>query len=435
MQVSLTATGGLERRLEVAVPEQRVTTEVESRLKQLSRTARLKGFRPGKAPYAVIQKQYGEQVRGEVIGDLIRSTYAEAVNQEKLNPAGGPRIEPVTVNPGTDLKYTATFEVLPEVRLKALDAINLERPAASVQDSDVDAMIESMRKQRPLFNEVERAAQDTDRVTVDYVGKIDDQPVPGGDGKDVTFIVGAKRVMTEFEEGVKGAKAGDGRDVPVDFPAEHPNKELAGKKAVFHLDVKKVEEQTLPEVNDEFVSAFGVKEGGVEALRTEVRQSMTRELEDLVRNRVRGQVLEALYNDNKIDVPKALVEEQIQQLQLDMARRANISDPSQLPPAATFEESARRRVALGLLLGEIVKSENLKVDRERVQTRLNDVAAAYPNPDEVRRAYLQNADAMRQIESAVLEDQVVDFVVSKAKITDKPTTFTELTGFGQNPAA
>jgi len=432
MQVSLTATGGLERRLEVAVPEQRVSSEVESRLKQLSRTARLKGFRPGKAPYAVIQKQYGEQVRGEVIGDLIRSTYAEAVNQEKLNPAGGPRIEPVTVNPGADLKYTATFEVLPEVRLKPLDAISVERPAASVQDSDVDAMIESMRKQRPIFTVVERAAQENDRVTVDYVGKIDDKEVPGGEGKDVTFVVGAKRVMTEFEEGVKGAKAGESRDVAVDFPAEHPNKELAGKKAVFHLDVKKVEEQTLPEVNDEFVSAFGVKEGGVEALRAEVRQSMTRELEDLVRNRVRGQVLEALYTENQIDVPKALVEEQIQQLQLDMARRANISDPNQLPPASTFEESARRRVALGLLLGEIVKSESLKVDRERVQTRLNDVASAYPNPDEVRRAYLQNADAMRQIESAVLEDQVVDFVVSKAKITDKPTTFAELTGFGQN---
>jgi len=432
MQVSLTATGGLERRLEVAVPEQRVTTEVESRLKQLSRTARLKGFRPGKAPFAVIQRQYGEQVRGEVIGDLIRSSYAEAVNQEKLNPAGGPRIEPVTVNPGTDLKYTATFEVLPEVRLKPLEGISLERPSASVQDSDVDAMIESMRKQRPIFTVVERAAQDNDRVTVDYVGKVDDAVVPGGEGQDVEFIVGAKRVMTEFEEGVKGAKAGESREVAVDFPAEHPNKELAGKKAVFRLDVKKVEEQTLPEVNEEFVSAFGVKEGGVEALRTEVRQSMTRELEDLVRNRVRGQVLEALYTENKIDVPKALVEEQIQQLQLDMARRANIQDPKQLPPAATFEESARRRVALGLLLGEIVKSENVKVDRERVQTRLNDVAAAYPNPDEVRRAYLQNADAMRQIESAVLEDQVVDFVVAKAKITDKPTTFAELTGFGQN---
>ncbi len=431
MQVSLTTTGGLERRLEVAVPEQRVTTEVESRLKQLSRTARLKGFRPGKAPYAVIQRQYGEQVRGEVVGDLIRSSYAEAVTQEKLNPAGGPHIEPVSVPPGGDLKYTATFEVLPEVRLKPLDAISIERPAAAVADSDVDAMIESMRKQRPVFNEVERAAQDTDRVTVDYVGTVDGQPVPGGEGKDVTFIVGARRVMTEFEEGVKGAKAGDSRDVAVDFPAEHPNNELAGKKAVFSLSVKKVEEQKLPEVDDEFVSAFGVQEGGVDALRAEVRQSMTRELDDLVRNRVRGQVLEALYNENKIDVPRALVEDQIQQLQLDMARRANITDPKQLPPAQTFEESARRRVALGLLLGEIVKSENLKVDRERVQARLTDVAAAYPNPDEVRRAYLQNPEAMRQIESAVLEDQVVDWVVSKAKITDKPATFTELTGFGQ----
>jgi trigger factor len=432
MQVSLTASTGLERRLEVAVPAQRVTTEVESRLKQLSRTARLKGFRPGKAPLSVIQKQYGEQVRSEVVGDLIRSSYAEAVNQEKLTPAGGPRIDPVSVQPGGDLKYTATFEVLPEIRLKPVESLNIERPTAAVQDSDVDAMIESMRKQRPLFNEVDRAAQDTDRVTVDYVGRIGDQTLPGGEGKDVNFIIGAKRVMTELEEGVKGAKAGETRNASVDFPAEHPNKELAGKTAVFQLDVKKVEEQTLPPVDDEFIKAFGVNEGGVDALRSEVRQSMTRELEDLVRNRVRGQVLEGLYTENQFDVPKALVEEQIQQLQLDMARRANITDPKLVPPASVFEKDARRRVALGLLLGEIVKSENLKVDRERVQVRLNDVAAAYPNPDEVRRAYLQNQDAMRQIESAVLEDQVVDWVVSKAKITDKPTTFTELTGFGQS---
>jgi trigger factor len=432
MQVSLTATGGLERRLEVAVPAQRVTSEVESRLKQLTRTARLKGFRPGKAPYSVIQKQYGEQVRSEVLSDLIRSSYAEAVNQEKLNPAAGPRIEPVAVQPGDDLKYTATFEVLPEVRLNPVDSLSIERPSATVEESDIDAMIESMRKQRPVFNDVDRPAQETDRVTVDYTAKVGDAPFPGGDGKDVNFIIGAKRVMTELEEAVKGAKAGDTRTATVDFPAEHPNKELAGKQAAFELTVKKVEEQVLPEVNDEFIAAYGVKEGGVDALRAEVRQSMTRELEDLVRNRVRGQVLESLYTANPLDVPKALVDEQIQQLQLDMARRANISDPSQLPPASTFEENARRRVALGLLLGEIVKTENLKVDRERVQNRLNDVAAAYPNPEEVRRAYLQNADAMRQIESAVLEDQVVDWVVGKAKITDKPSTFAELTGFGQS---
>lgn len=431
MQVSLTTTGSLERRLEVAVPEQRVSTEVEQRLKQISRTARLKGFRPGKAPFAVIRRQYGEQVHGEVVGDLIRSTFAEAVNQEKLNPAGGPRIEPIAVNPGADLKYAATFEVLPEIRVKPVDSIALERPSAQITEGDIDAMVESMRKQRPEFSVVERPAQDTDRVTVDYAGSVDGEALPGGEGKDVQFIVGSNRVMTELEQGVKGASVGETRAVPVVFPAEHPNKQLAGKTAEFRLDVKKIEEQKLPEVNDEFCKEFGVKEGGIEGLRTEVRQSMQRELDDLVRNRMRSQVLEALYKENPFDVPRSLVEEQIQQLQLDMARRANITDPSQLPPAQTFEEPARRRVALGLLLSEIVRTESLKVDRERVQTRLADLAASYPNPDEVRRAYLQNADAMRQIESSVLEDQVVDLVIGRAKVTDRPVSFTELTGFGQ----
>jgi trigger factor len=434
MQVSLTATSGLERRLEVAVPAQRVTTEVEQRLKQISRTARLKGFRPGKAPYAVIKSQYGDQVRNEVVSDLIRSSFAEAVSQEKLNPAAGPRIEPIALDPGADLKYAATFEVLPEIQVKPVDTIPVDKPAAEVTEADIDAMIESMRRQRPVFTKVERAAQDTDRVTVDYTSSVGGEPLKGGEGKDVTFIIGSNRVMTELEQGVKGASAGESRTVSVVFPADHPNKELAGKTAEFRLDVKQVEEQSLPPVDEEFAQAFGVKEGGVEALRAEVRQSMTREMNDLVRNRMRGQVLDALYRENPFEVPRALIEEQVQQLQLDMARRANISDPSQLPPAQTFQESARRRVALGLLLSEIVRAENLKVDRERVQTRLSDLVAQYPNPDEVRRAYLQNADAMRQIESAVLEDQVVDWVIGRAKITERPLSFSELTGFGQNAA-
>jgi trigger factor len=435
MQVSLTATGGLERRLEVAVPQQRVSTEVEQRLKQISRTARLKGFRPGKAPFAVIRRQYGEQVHGEVVGDLIRSSFAEAVNQEKLNPAGGPRIEPIEVNPGADLKYAATFEVLPDIHVKPVDSIALERPSAEITDGDMAAMIESMRKQRPEFSVVERPAQDTDRVTVDYAGSVAGEPLASGEGKDVAFIVGSNRVMTELEQGVKGASAGESRTVPVVFPAEHPNKQLAGKTAEFRLDVKKVEEQKLPEVNEEFCKEFGVKEGGVEGLRAEVRQSMQRELDELVRNRLRGQVLDALYKENPFDVPRSLVEQQVQQLQLDMARRANITDASKLPPAQTFEEPARRRVALGLLLSEIVRIENIKVDRERVQSRLAELVAAYPNADEVRRAYLQNADAMRQIESSVLEDQVVEWVIGRAKITDRPVSFSELTGFGQGAGA
>jgi trigger factor len=434
MQVSLTATSGLERRLEVAVPAQRVSTEVEQRLKQISRTARLKGFRPGKAPYAVIKSQYGDQVRGEVISDLIRSSFAEAVTQEKLSPAAGPRIEPIAVDPGTDLKYAATFEVLPDIHVKPVDTIPVEKPTAEVTEADIDAMIESMRRQRPVFTTVERAAQDNDRVTVDYTSTVGGEPLKGGEGKDVTFIIGSNRVMTELEQGVKGASAGESRTVSVAFPAEHPNKELAGRTAEFRLEVKQVEEQSLPPVDEEFAQAFGVKEGGVEALRAEVRQSMTREMNDLVRNRMRGQVLDALYRENPFEVPRALIEEQVQQLQLDMARRANISDPNQLPPAQTFQEPARRRVALGLLLSEIVRAENLKVDRERVQSRLADLVAQYPNPDEVRRAYLQNADAMRQIESAVLEDQVVDWVIGRANITERPLSFSELTGFGQNAA-
>ncbi|MBX5459575.1 MAG: trigger factor [Steroidobacteraceae bacterium] len=434
MQVSLTATSGLERRLEVAVPAQRVSTEVEQRLKKISRTARLKGFRPGKAPFSVIQRQYGEQVHGEVVGDLIRSTFAEAVSQEKLNPAAGPRIEPIAISPGSDLKYAATFEVMPEIHVQPVDSIAIERPTCEVTEADVDAMIESMRRQRPDFVVVERAAQDTDRVTVDYSTTVDGKPVKDGEGKDISFIIGSNRVMTELEQGVKGAAAGETRTVQVAFPAEHPNKELAGKTAEFRLDVKKVEEQRLPEVDEAFCKAFGVTEGGVEALRAEVRQSMTREMQDLIRNRLRTQVFDALYRDNKFEVPRALVQEQVQQLQLDMARRANITDPKQLPPPQTFEEPARRRVALGLLLSEIVRAENIKVDRERVQARLADLTAAYPNPDEVRRAYLQNADAMRQIESAVLEDQVVDWVVERAKVTDRPVSFTELTGFGANAA-
>jgi trigger factor len=431
MQVSLTATGGLERRLEVAVPEQRVTSEVEQRLKKISRTARLKGFRPGKAPYAVVRKQFGEQVHAEVVGDLMRSTFAEALDQEKLTPAGGPRIEPITVEPGTDLKYAAVFEVLPEVKLQGVDGVVLQRPTVEVTDADVDAMIESMRRQRPIFAPVERAAEDTDRVTIDYVGTVDGEPLKDGEARDVHFIMGDKKVWPEFENTLRGVPAGESRSVSITFPAEHANAQLAGKTAQFALTVKKVESQSLPEIDEEFCRQFAVQEGGVEALRTEVRSSMTREVNEVVRQRLRAQVLDALYRDNRFEVPRGMVEEQIQQLQVDMARRIGARDVSQLPPREQFEEPARRRVALGLLLGELVRVEELKLDRERVQSKLADLAASYPNPDEVRRAYLQSADAMRQIESSVMEDQVIDRVIEKAKVEERPTSFKELTGFGQ----
>ncbi|MDB6092125.1 MAG: Trigger factor, partial [Gammaproteobacteria bacterium] len=292
MQVSLSATSGLERRLEVAVPATEVASEVEQRLKQISRTARLKGFRPGKAPFTVIRKQFGEKVHAEVVSDLMRSSFAQALSQEKLTPAAGPRIEPIAMGPDSDLKYAAVFEVLPDVTVKAPDSVTVERPSASVTDSDVDAMIESMRRQRPVFTAVERDARDTDRVVVDYEGRIEGQPFEGSEGTDVNIVIGAHTSMPELEEGVKGAVAGEKRTVPVSFPAEHPNKALAGRIAELHLTIKRVEEHSLPEVDEEFCRAYGVEEGGIEALRAEVRKSMERELADVIRNRVRGQVLD-----------------------------------------------------------------------------------------------------------------------------------------------
>jgi trigger factor len=431
MQVSLSATGGLERRMEVAVPASEVAAEIDQRLKQISRTARLKGFRPGKAPFAVIRKQYGEQVRAEVVSDLMRSSYAQAINQEKLQPAAGPRIEALAMPPENDLKYAAIFEVLPEIKVKSPYDVAIERPGAEITEQDLDAMIESMRRQRPNFTAVERAAQETDRVTLDFEGKIDGQPFEGGEGRDVPLIVGAGQTMAELDAGVRGAKAGDRKTISVAFPAEHPNKNLAGRAAELDVNVKSVEEQTLPAVDEEFCRAYGVEEGGIEALRAEVRKSMDRELAGVVRNRLRTQVMDALYRDNLIEVPRTLIDENVQQLQVDMGRRMGAKDVSQLPPREQFEESARRRVALGLLLGQIVQNEGLKVDRERVLARLNDLIVTYPNPEEARRAYLQNPDAMKQIESSVLEDQVVDWVLERARITDKPTSFKDLTGFGQ----
>ena len=437
MQVSLSATGGLERRLEVAVPATEVASEVEQRLKQISRTARLKGFRPGKAPYAVVRKQFGDQVHTEVVSDLMRTSFAQALSQEKLTPAANPKIEPLAIGPGSDLKYAAIFEVMPEVKVAAVDGIAVERPSSSVTETDIDAMVESMRRQRPNFTAVERGANDTDRVVIDYKGTIDGKPFEGSDGTDINVIIGSRQSMPELEEGLRGATPGETRAVTVSFSAEHPNKAVAGQTAQLQVSVKRVEEQSLPAVDEEFGRAYGVEEGGLEALRAEVRKSMERELADVIRNRVRGQVLDALYRQNPVDVPRALLEEQVQQLQIDTARRMGVRDASQIPARGPFEEPARRRVALGLLMSQIVQNEQIKLDRDRVQTRLSDLVAGYPEEQqqEALRAYQQNQDAMRQVESAALEDQVVDWVLGRANITDKPMTFKEITGFGQEQAA
>ena len=431
MQVSLSARGALERRLEVAVSAAEVTQEFEQRLKKVARSARLKGFRPGKAPLPVVRKQFGEQVHAEVVDHLIRSSLAEALRENKLTPAGGPRIEPIAVAPGSDLKYAAVFEVMPEIQVRSPEGTEISRPLAEVTEADIDAMVESMRKQRPVFTDIERPARDTDRVTVDYTGLMEGQPFEGGDGKDVVLVLGSHQARPELEEALRGATAGESRTVTVSFPAELANAALAGKSAELSVSIKRVEEQSLPAVDEEFCKAFGVEEGGVEALRAEVRKSMERELADLVRGRLRTQVLDALHSQNPIDVPRALIDEQVQQMQLDAARQMGVREASQLPPREPFEAAARKRAALGLILGQIVQAEGLKVDRQRVQERLEDLSASYPNPEEARAAYQRSREAMRQIESAILEEQVIDWFLERAKVQDQTMTFQEITGFGR----
>jgi len=431
MQASVTTTHGLERRLEVAVPGERVAGEVDVRLKRLARTARLKGFRPGKVPYAVVRQQFGSQVHAQAVSDLMQSTFAEAVSQHRLRPAGGPRIEPIAVEPGSELRYAAFFEVLPEITLKPLDAIAVERPAATVTDEDVAAMIESMRSQRPIFTPVERAARDGDRVSLDYEGRIDGEVFPGGKGEGMLVTIGAHRILAEIEQALVGMAAGDAKTVAAVFPEDYGAKAVAGKAAQFELKVAKVEERSLPPVDEEFARAFGVADGDLGQLRIEVRASMERELAEAIRTRVREQLFNALYRDNPLDVPQSMLDEQIRELQGQMARRMGTPDVQQLPAREAFEANARRRVALGLLLSEIVRTQGLKVDRARVEARLDSVTASHPDPREARRQYLASREAMEQLESSALEDQALDWVLTQVKVVDQPATFRDLTGFGQ----
>ena len=430
MQVSVETTGALERRIEVSVPRERIEQAIDERLKRVSRTAKLKGFRPGKVPFKVVKQQFGAQVRQEVLSDLMQSSFAEAVTQEKLNPAAGPRIEPISVGPEQDLKYRATFEVFPEIVLKGVEGIAVVRPAAEVTEADVDAMVLNLREQRPRFELVERESREGDRVTMDFEGQVDGAEFEGSKGADVAVLLGGGRMLKDFEAGITGMKADERKQIDVPYPADYHNAALAGKVAKFDVHLKKVEEKKLPELDDEFCREYGVLEGGIEQLRKEVRENMERELEQNVRARLKAQLMEGLLAANPVEVPQSLVDAQVREMQIDAARRMGAKDASQVPPPENFVESARRRVALGLLIGEVIKTNGIRIDRKLVEARLSDIAAGYPDPDAVAKTYRQNAEAMRQVENLVIEDQVVDFLLERAKVTDQPATFKDVMNFG-----
>jgi len=435
MMASVETLPGLERRIEVSVPATRVRQQVDARLLKVSRTVRIKGFRPGKAPIHVVRKHYGREVREEVVSDLIRETFAEALRQEKLQPAGGPRIEAKKTGEPDDLRYTATFEVYPQIALKDPAGIRLIRPTAAVAEGDVDAMIESLRRQRPDWTEVTRGSVNGDRITMDFEGRIGGEAFEGGKSENLVVVLGTGRLLPDFEQGVVGAAAGEKREFDLRFPDDYQASHLAGKSARFQVIVRKVEESRLPEVDDAFCQAFGVGEGGIAALRAEVRENMERELAQAVQARLKSQVMEHLLAANPVAVPKALVEAEIRDMQVELLRRSGSRDARQLPPRESFESGARRRVALGLILNEVIRHAGIQANSAQVQKRLDELVATYSDPDEARRQYLQNEAATRQLQMSVLEDQAVEWVVNAAKVTDQPATFKDIMNFGADAAS
>ena len=426
MQVSVETTSGLERRMTVGIPADRIENEVNKRLQQTAKRARVDGFRPGKVPMSVIRKRFGASAHQEVIGEVIQSSFYEAVMQEKLNPAGAPSVEPKSMEAGKDFEYIATFEVYPEVTLAGFETISVERPESEVTDADVDTMLETLRKQNTRFEAVERAAENGDQVTIDFVGKIDGEVFQGGTANGTNLVLGSGRMIPGFEEGLVGAKAGDSLTLNVTFPDDYQNLDLAGKAAEFETTVQAVAAPALPELNDEFFAQFGVNEGGLEGFRAEVRKNMERELRQAIKTKVKGQVMDGLLNTNTVEVPKALISTEIDRLREQAVQQfggANI-EASQLP-AELFEEQAKRRVSLGLIVAEVVKQNDIKPDNDRVRAMVEELASAYQEPEQVINWYYQNEQQLGEIQSVVLEEQVVDTVLQKAQVTDKKVAYEE----------
>lgn len=427
VEVSLEAAAGLERRLTVRVPAAEIEREIETRLQRVGRTAKLKGFRPGKVPKKVVRQYYGGQVRDEVLSDVIRRSYSYAIAEKKLNPAGGPRIEPLDDASG-HFTYRATFEVYPEINLQPLDRLAVEVPNVAIDEGDVDAMLQKLREQRGEWRAVERGAAEQDRIVVDFAGTVDGEAFTGGQGADVGIVVGAGTVIRDFDAALRGLKAGDDKTAEVEFPDNYPVGTLAGKRAVFEIKAKRVEERVLPELDEEFAKAFGVAEGGLTAFRTEVRTNMERELAERLKAETKTRVFDALIRANTITVPRALIEQEITSLQADAMRQAGVTDPKLAPPPERFAALAERRVTVGLLIQELLKRHGIKLDQARVEHRIEELAAPYEKPEEAAQFYRSNRGMMTQVEAAVLEDQVVDFLLAHAGTSERKSSFREFMG-------
>ncbi|QLF91776.1 trigger factor [Pseudomonas sp. ABC1] len=436
MQVSVESTSALERRLTIGVPAERIETEVNKRLQQTASRAKIPGFRPGKVPMSVIRQRYEEAARQEALGDVIQATFYEAVVAEKLNPAGAPAVEPKVFEKGKDLEYIATFEVFPEFELAGFDGIEVERLQAEVGESDVDNMLEILRKQSTRFETVaDRAAENGDQVNIDFVGKIDGEAFAGGSAKGTQLVLGSGRMIPGFEEALVGAKGGEERVITPTFPEDYQNLDLAGKTAEFTVTVNSVAEPKLPELDDEFFARFGVTEDGLEGFRAEVKKNMGRELRQAIKTKVKTQVMDGLVDSNPVEVPKALLDNEVNRLRAQAVQQfgGNIK-PDQLP-AELFAEQAKRRVVLGLIVAEVVQKNELKPDEARVRELIEEMASAYQEPEQVVAWYYKNDEQLNEVRSVVLEEQVVDTVLKQAKVTDKSVSYEEAVKAAQAPQA
>ncbi len=431
MQISVESTGTLGRRLTVAVPADRVEQAFSKRLQRLSRQVKVPGFRPGKTPMKVIEARYGEQVLHEVAGELIESTFREAIGQQGLKPVAGPVIEHKSFARGQDFAYTAEFEVFPDIPKPDLHGEAVERPTCGITSEDVERSIESLQRQRVTWQPVQREAQDGDRLVIDFKGTIEGQTFEGGEASGYQLVLGAGGSMVEgFEAGLAGVKAGEQRTLKLAFSEQHPKPELAGRPVVFDIDVREVAESQLPEVNEDFVRQLGVDDGKVETLKERVGANLEREMQQRLRTLLRTRVLAALVAANKFELPQSLLKAEI-----DYVRRLHHAlRGQQVPAAATetaeesaaYERTARNRLMRSLILAEVIRVNGIKASPESVRARVTELSQEYQSPEEFVRACYANRRRMQEIEAAIVDEQAIEHLLQTAKVTEKPVTFQEL---------
>ena len=427
MQVSVEKTSELSRKMTVSVPEAVVQEKMAERLKSLAREVKIDGFRPGKVPQYVVKKMFGDRVRDEIASELIKNTYFDALQDQNLKPAGHPHIQPLDEAEG--FNYTAVFEVYPEISLEGVDQLEVVRPVSSVKDSDVDDMIEKLRSQKQSWHIVDRPAQEHDRVTISFSGTSEDDNFTGGRVEDFQVVCGSKEMIPGFEDNLVGLEAGANKTFILNFPEDYKNTKLAGKAGEFEVDVIKVEEPILPEIDEDFVKAYGIEDGSVEFFRDDVRNNMERELEQTLRGKLKSSVMDALVEKIQLTVPNSLVDMEVENLMkpyIETAKRQKMKLEDLKLPRDLLEEQAKRRVALGLILGEIIQKNAIKLDNNKVRSTIEDMAKSYERPEEVVNWYYSDESRLSDVQQMVLEDQAIEWLVAQAKVSDETVNFSDV---------